>query len=371
MKISQIQIVDYRNLKTQTVKLADGLNVFFGDNAQGKTNLVESVYLCCIGKSPRTDKDRDLVRWGCGKAHVKVNYRCRFGEGDISVEAEIGAKKKILVNGAPIARMGELMGALNCIYFSPNEIRIISRSPAERRRFLDIDLCQTNKNYFYGLVRYNKALIQRNNALKAAADLRDAEDSVFCWDKILSEEGAKIVFWRSKFCEKLAPLAMRAHEKLTDGKETLEMRYVANISGSSEEAIYTGFCDTLRQNAEKDFQLRHTSSGCQRDDISLKVNGVDVRSYGSQGQLRTTALALKLAELELFWELTGEYPVLILDDVLSELDADRQRRLLNFDENLQILLTSATDVESILPQRRKIFCIKDGLCTEKSNDTDD
>lgn len=366
MKITRIQLANYRNLKNQTVTPCQGLNVFVGDNAQGKTNLVESVYLCCIGKSPRTDKDKDLVCWGQDSARVKVGYVGRYGEGNIEVELALGSKKKISANGVPLAKMGELMGHVNCIYFSPNEIRIISQSPAERRRFLDIDLCQTDKNYFYSLVRYNKALAQRNNALKSAVDLEDAKDAVFGWNSVLAEEGAKIVAKRQNFCKQLAPLAKTSHEKITDGKETLEMRYVANIGGETPQAIFEGFHLALEESLEKDFQLRHTSVGCQRDDISLKINGVDVRNFGSQGQLRTTALSLKLAELVLFKNTIGEYPVLILDDVLSELDADRQKRLLNFDEDLQILLTSATDIsDKLLAKERKVFVISQGVCTEK------
>ncbi|MGN1066445.1 MAG: DNA replication/repair protein RecF [Candidatus Fimimonas sp.] len=366
MKITQIQLANYRNLKTQTVTPTQGLNVFVGDNAQGKTNLVESVYLCCIGKSPRTDKDKDLIRWGEQKARVKVTYLCRYGEGEIEIDLTLGARKKITVNGVPVAKTGDLMGYLNCIYFSPNEIRIISQSPAERRRFLDVDLCQTDKNYFYSLVRYNKALAQRNNALKTARDLDGAKDAAFCWDKIIAEEGARIVLKRRRFCAKLAPLAKQAHEKLCDGKETLETEYVSGISGENLQQLTKNFSAALEENLIKDFQLRHTSVGCQRDDISLKINGVDVRSFGSQGQLRTTALSLKLAELSLFRETIGEYPVLILDDVLSELDADRQKRLLNFHEDLQILLTSATDVsQKLLAEKHKIFAISGGVCTEK------
>lgn len=365
MKITQIQLSNYRNLKSQTVLPCDGLNVFLGDNAQGKTNLAESVYLCCIGKSPRTEKDRELVAWGQEKAHIRVNYLCRYGNGKIDVELETGCRKKIFVNDAPIARTGELMGNINCVYFSPNEIRIISQSPAERRRFMDIDLCQTDKNYFYGLVRYNKALAQRNNALKLARDLNDARDAVFCWDEILAEEGTQIVTKRHAFCEKLAPLAKSAHEKLTDGKETLRMRYLPNIYAENLQSVYNGIRCALEQNLEKDFQMRHTCVGCQRDDISLKINDIDVRSFGSQGQLRTTALSLKLAELTLFKNITGEFPILILDDVLSELDSDRQRALLNFDENIQILLTSATDIsQRLLSANCKIFEIKSGTCTE-------
>ena len=367
MKVTQIHTANYRNLQAQTVTLGDGLNVFVGDNAQGKTNLVESVYLCCIGKSPRTDRDKDLIAWGREKACVKVEYLGKFGKGEIEIDVTAGAKKQIFVNGVQITKVGELMGYLNCIYFSPNEIKIISQSPSERRRFMDIDLCQTDKNYFYSLVRYNKALMQRNNALKQAADVADAKESVFAWDRLLCEEASRIVPKRREFCDKLKGLAKTAHEKLTDGKETLELTYVTQLRGETPQEIHDNLLAMLESNLEKDFQLRHTSVGCQRDDIAIKINGVDVRNFGSQGQLRTTALSLKLAELTIFKNLIGEYPVLIMDDVLSELDADRQNRLLNFDTELQILLTSATDLsQKILSEHYKLFEIHSGTCTELS-----
>lgn len=365
MKVTQIQLSNYRNLAQQKVVLGDGLNIFVGDNAQGKTNLVESVYLCCIGKSPRTDKDKDLVCWGQQNAFVKVNYTCRYGDGEISFDIKTQGKKRIAVNSVAITKMAELMGYLNCIYFSPNEIKIISQSPAERRRFLDIDLCQTDKNYFYSLQRFNKALAQRNNLLKSAFSVDNLRETVFVWDQQIAEEGARVVAKRKAFCEKLKVYAKRCHEKLTDGKETLDLSYVTQIDGENIKDLTQNYLNLLQNSAEKDFALRHTSTGCQRDDICLKVNGVDVRAFGSQGQLRTTALSLKLAELMIFKDIIGEYPVLLLDDVLSELDYDRQKRLLNFDKRLQILLTSATEIPAELLGECKQFTITNGVCREK------
>ncbi len=364
MKVNTIQIANYRNLAQQKVVLGDGLNIFVGDNAQGKTNLVESVYLCCIGKSPRTDKDKDLVRWGQERAFVKVNYSCCYGEGQIDIQLHTQGKKKVAVNSVPIAKIAELMGYLNCVYFSPNEIKIIAQSPAERRRFLDIDLCQTDKNYFYSLQRLNKALTQRNNLLKQANSLEQLKDMVFVWDKQIAEEGARVVAKRRQFCEKLKIYANRCHQKLTDSKESLQLDYASQLQGNSVGEIAENYLALLQANYQKDFALRHTSAGCQRDDISLKINGVDVRNFGSQGQLRTTALSLKLAELMIFKDIIGEYPLLILDDVLSELDPDRQTRLLNFDKRLQILLTTAVEIPDQLAKECKRFEITNGVCKE-------
>lgn len=366
MKVTQIAVSSYRNLARQKIAPSGGLNIFVGDNAQGKTNLVESVYLCCIGKSPRTDKDKDLIRWGADQAFVSVKYSCRFGEGEISITLNAKGKKQICVNSVPIAKMGELMGYLNCIYFSPNEIKIISQSPAERRKFLDVDLCQTDKNYFYCLSRFNKALAQRNNLLKQARSIEELSDSIFVWDKQIAEEGARVIAKRRAFCQKLKTYATKNHKKLTENQEELFLEYVTQIQGDTVAEISQNYLALLQQNLAKDFAARYTTAGCQRDDICLKVNNVDVRSFGSQGQLRTTALSLKLAELLIFKDIIGEYPILILDDVLSELDIDRQRRLLNFNPDLQILMTTATE----LPQELKSnlsyqqFDIQDGVCKQ-------
>lgn len=366
MRVTEITVCNLRNLDKQTVKPHSKLNIFTGDNAQGKTNLVESVYLCCLGKSPRTDKDKDLICWNKDYAYVKIKFNCRFGNGDIYIALRSDAKKQISVNSVPITKMGELMGYLNCIYFSPNEIKIISQSPAERRRFLDIDLCQTDKNYFYSLSRYNKALVQRNNLLKQARDLEEIQDLLYAWNAQLAQEGAKVVLKRKTFCEKLKFHAKKCHDALTDGKENLTIDYVTQLSGNDYETIYSEFLQLLNNTTEKDFQLRHTSAGCQRDDILIKINGADVRNFGSQGQQRTAALSLKLAELNIMKEIIGERPILILDDVLSELDLDRQKRLLNFDDDLQILLTSATEIDSNLIQTEcKKFTIKNGVCSEE------
>lgn len=211
MKVNEITVCNLRNLAKQTVTPSEKLNIFCGANAQGKTNLVESVYLCAIGKSPRTDKDKDMICWGKDYAYVKVKYTCRYGDGEIYVALRNSAKKQIAVNSVAITKMGELMGYLNCIYFSPNEIKIITQSPVERRRFLDIDLCQTDRNYYYSLSRFNKALAQRNNILKQSNSVEEARDTLFAWDAQIAEEGAKIIAKRKEFCNKLKVYAKQSH----------------------------------------------------------------------------------------------------------------------------------------------------------------
>lgn len=366
MKVTQIGVSGYRNLKRQKICPKEGLNIFVGDNAQGKTNLIESVYLCAIGKSPRTDREKDLICWTSDRAYVKVAFDSRYGQGDVAFTLSKQEKKKVEVNSVPISKMGELMGYLNCVYFSPAEIRIISQSPAERRRFLDIDLCQTDKNYFYSLSRFNKALAQRNNLLKTATP-KELAESVFVWDKQIAEEGAKVVFKRKKFCERLVTLANDCHNRLSDGKENLLVKYITQIEGETIAEIAQNYLNKLTENLQKDVAAGYTTAGCQRDDVMLKINDVDVRNFGSQGQQRTTALSLKLAELMVFKEIIGEYPVLLLDDVLSELDVSRQKRLLNFADGLQILLTTAEELPSELTEglSTAVFDVKDGQITPR------
>ncbi len=345
MKVSSLRVENFRNLLPQTLELGGGLNVFVGNNAQGKTNMLESIYLCCLGKSVRTDRDKELINWNAQSCFVSLECQGKSGERQISL-AISKEKKTASVNGMPFLRIGELLGYFNCIYFSPDEIDVVTMSPERRRRFLDIDLCQLNKRYYSALVRFNKTLTQRNNLLKKAASVDALEQTLPIWDEALSKEGAVLTKIRKDFCAALALNVEETHLRLTK-EEKLEMSYLQNIEGKSEEEIGENYYKKLRASVQKDFALRFTTAGCQRDDIRFLVNGADIRNFGSQGQQRTTALSLKLSELELFNKLTGEYPVLLLDDVLSELDTKRQRALLSFNDKAQIILT-ATKIEKAL-----------------------
>ncbi|MEG1707024.1 MAG: DNA replication/repair protein RecF, partial [Clostridia bacterium] len=337
MKVNKLTISEYRNLAMQTLTLDSGLNVFVGNNAQGKTNLLESVYLCCLGKSPRTDKEKEMISWNSDQAKVVTDYSSRYGDGQIAIALSRKSKKAISVNDIPVLRIGELLGYLNCVFFSPTEIKVISETPSERRHFLDIDLCQIDKAYYYSLIKFNKILAQRNNLLKTATTLSALKDMLFVWDTQLAQEGARIVLKRKNFCEQLSVFAKNAHSRLTDNEENLVVQYLTTISGATQAQLVEDYLLQLTKSIERDFQLRYTSVGCQRDDIGFTVNDIDIRAYGSQGQKRTCALSLKLAELEIFKTFCGEYPILLLDDVMSELDFKRQRQLLTFSNDLQIL----------------------------------
>lgn len=364
MNITRLSVKNFRNLATQEVTLGQRLNVFVGNNAQGKTNLLESVYLCCLGKSPRTDRDKDMINWQEDRANVSVDFACRAGNKQIGMELSKD-KKTPSLNGLSFNRIGELLGHLNCVYFSPEEIKVVTLSPAERRRFLDIDLCQLDKTYYSSLSRFNRILAQRNNLLKRAGSVEAIADMLIAWDAQLAREGARIIVKRREFCNALAVYADITHLYLTK-TEKLTLEYVTNIGGETQSEIEQAYIKKLSDSLERDFMQRFTSNGCQRDDIKFSVDGVDIRNFGSQGQQRTTALSLKLAELELFNKLTGEYPILLLDDVLSELDRSRQKALLSYSDGAQIILT-ATKVEKLLIKNLdyKVFKITSGVAREQ------
>ncbi|MDD4290663.1 MAG: DNA replication/repair protein RecF [Clostridia bacterium] len=355
MIVKEIGTVYFRNLHTQKVLFDEGLNIICGDNGQGKTNLLEAVYLCCIGKSPRTERDADMINNRQPQAKVRLLYNGRYGDGEIEIILD-GKTKQISVNNVPLKRTGDLMGYFNAVYFSPDELKLVKASPQERRRYMDIALSQTDKLYFYSLSGYNKTLQQRNNLLRrggcSAALLSP-------WDEILAREGARIHQRRRIFIEKLKPVCAQIHANLSDDRESLDVEYESRLEGASLAEVEGGFLKQLASAVEKDIQNGFTSVGIQRDDIKISINGVDLRRFGSQGQQRTCALSLKIGETEFIKEVTGEYPVLLLDDVLSELDISRQKRLMSINSQIQTIIT-CTHIDSALPKMRSQLEIHDG-----------
>lgn len=341
MRITNLTVDNFRNHTHTTLQLADGVNVLVGPNAQGKTNLLEAIYLSCVGRGWRTTRDNEMVQFSAEHAMVQVVAEKRFGKVEIAIQLGLGLKKSISINRVPIAKVAELMGQINCIFFSPDELKLVKEAPADRRRFLNIDISQIDKSYFYALTRYNKILQQRNASLKNNADAREID----VWDLQLIQQGNLLIQKRQAFIQKLTPYVIAKHRELTGGQETIELTYET--------------CDNLEKDLvtarERDLRLRTTTVGPHRDDIAILVNGKDVRIFGSQGQQRTVALSIKLAELDLFTALTGEAPVLLLDDVFSELDSSRQERLLTSIKNTQVVIT-ATDT----PPVGKIFYVKNG-----------
>lgn len=321
MIVKSVNLKQFRNYESEQVEFAPGVNLVCGRNAAGKTNLLEAVYVCCIGKSQRA-KDRELVSLGQESARVLLKGENRFGETEVDMRFSRKENKTVVLNGIPVRRTAELLSNINVVYFSPDELKLIKDAPQSRRRFLDTDISQLYRQYYDALTRYNKILLQRNNLLKKR-QLSAVRDTVAVWDEQLAKFAAVIVRYRENFLAQLAPLAAAAHEALSGGAEQLELSYVCTAAREQE-----AFFIQLSERLERDFELGFTSVGPHRDDLKIAVNGLDVRTFGSQGQQRSCALSLKMAELKLFYELVGEYPVLILDDVLSELDLGRQKNLL-------------------------------------------
>ncbi len=338
MFIKSLQLNNFRNYTNQKIEFSKGLNVLVGKNAQGKTNMLEGVFLCAIGRSPRTTKDKDLIKWNCTYSKITLEVSKNAGRGKIEVYLFNNQNKAIKINSLPIKRLGELMGEFNAIYFSPDELKLVKESPEERRRFMDIDLSQFNKNYFYNLSKYNNILQQRNKLLKVTGDTKVLTETISIWNEQLAEVGAKIITERIKLIDKLKVYAKDIQNYLTDNNENLEISYVGML-GHDEAEIKDKLLKGYASSLEKDINLGFTTVGPHRDDMKITVNNIDVRHFGSQGQQRTVALALKLAELEVFKANIGEYPVLLLDDVLSELDTNRKIKLLQRVKNIQTIVT--------------------------------
>ena len=358
MQIKNIKLDNFRNYKQLNITLASGLNIFIGNNAQGKTNLLESIYYCSIGKSTKTSRDKELIKWGETKSKVKVEVERQFYTNNIEIIICEKEKKTIKINEIPIKRIGELMGELTVIFFSPDEIRLIKDAPQDRRRFMDIDISQISRNYFYLLCRYDKILNQRNKLLKFTKDFEALKDAISIWDEQLSDIASKIIFWRIKFIDKLSKPAYDIHKFITNGKEELKVTY-QGITGTSEQEIKEKIQKALTQNIQKDYELGYTTVGPHRDDLKVVINNIDIRSFGSQGQQRLATLSLKLAELDLFKKERNEMPVLLLDDVLSELDETRQQNLLKIIKDVQTIIT-CTKYDYPLKENDKIFRIENG-----------
>ena len=356
MNIKKIKLINFRNYKNETILLDNGLNVLLGENAQGKTNLIEAIYFSCISKSPRTKRENELILWGEETAKIELEIEKKEGTKKIEITLPQKGKKTIKINGVNLVKIGELIGTLNCVFFSPDELKLVKESPQDRRRFMDIDLSQLSKNYFYLLNTYNKNLAHRNKLLKDTKSLDVLKQTVSIWDTQLAKIGSKIIIRRIRFLNALKVHAKTIHLELTSGKEILELNY-DGLRGQNEQELEQILLNEYTNTLEKDFKLGFTNTGPHRDDIKILINETDAKSFASQGQQRTIALSLKLAELEIFKNECGEYPVLLLDDVLSELDDNRKQKLLQKTSQVQTIITTTSFVSG---QKAKLLKIKNG-----------
>lgn len=361
MIIKNLSLNNYRNYSNQSIEFSPNLNVIIGKNAQGKTNLLEAVFLCAIGKSPRTSRDKDLIKWDNQMSKISLNIAKKIGNKSIDIYLFHNQNKAIKIDSIGIKKIGQLFGTFNAIYFSPDELKLIKESPDERRRFMDIDLCQFDKNYYYNLSNYTQILQQRNKLLKTP-DTSTLKDTLPVWDEQLATYGAKIILARLELIRKLKKFVYDIHKNLTSDKEELIIDYQGYVADNEIE-LKNLLIKKYNESVDKDIKLGFTTVGPHRDDIKIMSNNIDLRSFGSQGQQRTAALSLKLAELEVFKDNLGEYPVLLLDDVLSELDNTRQTKLLEFVKPIQTLLT-CTDFDFDIPHKKHI--ISNGQLVDKN-----
>jgi DNA replication and repair protein RecF len=347
MRLTSLTLKRYRNLEPQTLKPGPRLNILAGSNAQGKTNLLEAIYVCCVGRSHQTVRDRELVRWGEETASISLDCARRDGSNRIEVELTLSGRKRIRINGSPIHRIGELMGHINAVIFTPAELSLVRGGPACRRRFLNMSLSQIRPGYFLWLQRYHQALSQRNALLRAPEG--GALATLPVWDVQLARAGARLIAHRSDFCARLAVYASEIHAELARG-ERFTVSYSAAVETGDHEHLEAAFLAQLANNRENDLRRGITTAGPHRDDVVLRIDGADARVYGSQGQKRTCALSLKLAERAIMREETGEEPLLLLDDVFSELDGERRRMLLGFIGGTQTFITCVSAEHNGLAQ---------------------
>lgn len=352
MILKTIRLNNYRNYDQMELKTNQMTHLFLGMNAQGKTNLLEAIYVLALSKSHRTFKDKELIQWEKEHASIWGEIEKKYGRYDIELNiTQTGKRAK--VNGLEQKRLSEFIGTLNVVMFAPEDLELVKGSPGIRRRFLDMEMGQVHPRYVYDLNQYQKILIQRNQCLKQIERYTpkpQEQDMLEIWNEQLSLYGSKIIKKRQTFIKKLENWAKDIHQSITGGKECLEINYRPSFDiqdFQDESVVQSDFMIKLTQNQNQDIKRGTTHFGPHRDDILFFINGREVQIYGSQGQQRTTALSVKLAEIELIREEVGEYPILLLDDVLSELDQHRQTYLIQtFQNKVQTFITS-TDIGSV------------------------
>lgn len=355
MFIESIQLKNYRNYKTLEMEFDRETNILYGDNAQGKTNILEAVYLCGTTKSHKGSKDKEIIRFGQDEAHIRMNVKKDGLSYKIDMHLKKNKAKGVAINGIPIRKARELFGIVNLVFFSPEDLNIIKNGPGERRRFLDMELCQLNPLYLTDLAGYNHIVNQRNKLLKDLYLNPGLRDTLDIWDMQMIQYGTKVIEKRREFVEELNEVIHGIHQNLTGGLEQLEVVYEPSVKSEA-------FGMELARNQERDLRMKLTSVGPHRDDLCLLADGIDIRKYGSQGQQRTAALSLKLSEIYLVKKKIKDTPVLLLDDVLSELDSSRQTYLLDSIHDIQTLITCTGLDDFISHQFRinKVFQVVKG-----------
>lgn len=362
MILKSLELSNFRNYDFLNIEFDKGTNILFGDNAQGKTNILEAIYLCATTKSHKGSKDSDIVKFNADEAHIRAYLEKNEDEIRIDMHLRKNKSKGIAIDQTRIKKAAELLGIMNVVFFSPEDLSIIKNGPAERRRFVDMELCQLDPFYLYNLNHYNRIVNQRNRLLKDLYMNPSLRDTLNIWDSQLASFGSKIIERRIAFTEQLNEIISDIHYRLSGGKEHIRIVYEPDVR---EELLE----EELLRNQERDIKLKMTTVGPHRDDFSFVVGDIDIRKFGSQGQQRTAALSLKLSEIELVKKVTKDTPILLLDDVLSELDSNRQNYLLNNIGSIQTIIT-CTGLDDFVNNRfeiNKVFNVVNGTVSAGQN----
>ena len=346
MFVNSLELSHYRNYNSLSITFNPGITILYGDNAQGKTNILEAVYLCATTKSHRGSKDKEIIQFGEEESHLRITLTKNDIGHKIDMHLRRNKSKGVAIDGQVIRKSGELFGIIHIIFFSPEDLGLIKNAPSERRKFMNLELCQLNKLYYHNYVNYNKALNQRNTLLKQIYFKPELADTLDMWDDYLIEYGKGIIEEREQFIARLNDIVRGIHSHLTGGREEIEIAYEKNVT-------IEDYKNVMKSKRETDLKYQSTQTGPHRDDICFYINGVDVRRFGSQGQQRTAALSLNLAEIELVKSVIHDNPILLLDDVMSELDSSRKSYLLDSIKEIQTIVT-CTGYDDFIKSRLNI-----------------
>ena len=361
MFIKSLELKNYRNYEELSMSFSEGTNLLYGDNAQGKTNILESIYLAATTKSHRGSKDREMIRFHADEAHIRIHYQKQDIGHQLDMHLKKNRAKGAAIDQIPIRRSSDLLGQIPIIFFSPEDLKIIKNGPSERRKFMDLELSQLESLYLYYLSKYNKILMQRNNLLKQIRFQESLMDTLEAWDIQLVKYGSEIIRYRKDFIMHLNQIIRNIHRRLTGNQEEICIEYENSVE-------YDSFLTELTKKRAVDLKYAPTNAGPHRDDIRFIVNGIDIRKFGSQGQQRTAALSLKLAQIQLVREILKDSPILLLDDVLSELDSSRKIYLLEGIKDIQTLIT-CTGLDEFIYQHlpiQRMFEIKAGKIVKQN-----
>ena len=351
MWISKLKINNFRNYNNEEIQLDQNINIFYGENAQGKTNIIEAIFLSSMGKSFRAKKDNEMIKLNEQNALIEIEYNKKDRDGKIKIE--IGNKKNIYLNGIKLKKLSELLGTINTVIFTPDDINILKGGPQNRRRFLDIMISQLRPNYMYNLNLYLKTLEQRNKYLRQIREEHKDENLLDIWDEKLVEYGINIFKYRKEFIEKIKNNIKKLHNEITENKEDIEINYITECTEKEK------YLNLLKERRKLDIIKGYTTKGIHRDDFIIFINNKQLDIYGSQGQHRTAILSLKLSELNIIKEEIGENPILLLDDFMSELDEKRRKHLLEKINDTQVIITCTEKIE-LANKNILIYNVKDG-----------